>query len=225
MVYRVEDKYVLNSTQTHALEKKIATILPKDAMALKGSYTVSSIYFDDIWDSCYEESLNGNPERKKYRVRIYNNSFDSIKLEVKCKRYNRATKYVSLLSYDEMKRLLKEGEIEDTPDGSVARQLFLMAIKTKSIRPRVIVSYERNAYICDEGNVRITFDRNLRASNRVELFGDRNLEHDFPINEGEIVEIKYDEMLPKYLAGVLETGKMIQSSNSKYVSCYEIYKR
>lgn len=225
MIYRVEDKYALPSDQMCILEGKIATILPKDAMTLEESYTVSSIYFDDIWDSNYEDSLNGNPERKKYRIRIYNNSFDSIKLEVKCKRYNKAFKHVSPLSFSEMDRLIKEAEIEENVDGSAARKLFYLALKNRAIRPRVIVTYDRSAYTCNEGNVRITFDRNLRASDRIELFGDKDLVYDYPFAESQILEIKYDEFLPRYLAGVLETGKMMLSSNSKYVLCYGIYKR
>ena len=42
----------------------------------------------------------------------------------------------------------------------------------------MIVAYERKAYIYEPRNVRITFDRNIRASNQIELFGNKNCIYD-----------------------------------------------
>ena len=49
-----------------------------------GRYKIRSIYFDDYWNTAYEEKLMGISDRKKYRIRFYNDQDDVIHLE--CKR-------------------------------------------------------------------------------------------------------------------------------------------
>ena len=54
-----------------------------DPHAENGGYLIRSLYFDDYWNSAYEEKESGVLMRKKYRIRIYNYSAESIKLERK----------------------------------------------------------------------------------------------------------------------------------------------
>ncbi len=220
-MYRVEDKYCLSDNELDILEHRVGTILKADR-DVKG-YTVSSLYFDDLRNSNYIQSLDGNPERTKYRIRIYNNSFDTIKLEVKRKRYNRAIKYVSEISIEETQCLLRGDEIDDRNGADRSRFLFNMGIKRASLRPRVIVTYDRNAYVHEEGNCRITFDRGIRASNYVDLFGQENLTYDYLREGGAVLEVKYDEFIPRILTQTLQGNHMNQTSNSKYVMCYGLY--
>ena len=43
-------------------------------MQKNGGYLIRSLYFDDYWNSAYEEKESGVLMRKKYRIRIYNYS-------------------------------------------------------------------------------------------------------------------------------------------------------
>lgn len=52
--------------------------------------------------------------RNKYRIRIYNDSLDVIKLEVKSKRDNRILKRSRTISIAEMKSLINGECIEDS---------------------------------------------------------------------------------------------------------------
>ena len=99
--------------------------------------------------------------------------------------------------------------------------LFNLAIKNSGLRPKVIVAYERKAYVYEPGNVRITFDRNVRASGRVEDFGKKNISYDFLREYDKVLEVKYDEFIPDYLLQLLETGNLQQSAYSKYQLCRE----
>lgn len=36
-------------------------------------------------------------------------------------------------------------------------------IRTRQLAPAVVVDYQREVFTCEEGNVRITFDKNLEA--------------------------------------------------------------
>ena len=64
----------------------------------------------------------------------------------------------------------------------------------------------------DAGNVRITLDRNLRFGRRIDLFMQ---EAEFPricvAKPDNVLEVKYDEFLPGFIANVLESGNMRQN--------------
>ena len=224
-MYRVEDKYIISDDRLWILEQHIAMLLPIDSLSNEDGYKISSLYFDDITDSMLTDTLDGNPFRDKYRIRIYNDSFSTIKLEVKRKKYNRVIKISSEITVDELQTLMLGNTIPDKNDFNDARTLFNLAIKAKGLMPKIIVTYDRKAYVCESGNVRITFDRNLRASNQCELFGKHNICYDFSEDSRSVLEVKYDEFIPRFIMQVLETGNMFQTSNSKYGICREIYKR
>lgn len=222
-MYRVEDKYVLPDSRLYLLERRIAMLLPMDGLGGKEGYKISSLYFDDITDSMLADTLDGNPFREKYRIRIYNDSLSPVRLEVKRKKYNRAVKISSEITEEELSALMSGRTISDRNHPSDARTLFNLAIKARGLRPKIIVAYDRRAYVHEAGNVRITFDRKLRASSQWELFGKNGIRYDFPEDAGAVLEVKYDEWIPRYLMQVLETGNMIQASHSKYGICREIY--
>lgn len=228
-MYRVEDKYILSDIDMFILEKRIAAILDSDYFSRDGSYTISSVYFDDYRDTHLNDTLDGIDSRDKYRIRIYNGSFDVIKLEIKHKLHNRIRKDSCSITYDELTTLLSGQPIrtniatKQSLDDPVVQ--FNLAIMERKLVPKVIVTYERAAYVCNAGNVRITFDRNVRSSEQIEKFGDMALVHDSVVRIPEsssILEVKYDEFLPEYIADTLEMGNLWQVSYSKYGLCREV---
>ena len=224
-MYRVEDKYIISDNRLWILEQHIAMLLSIDSLSNEGGYKISSLYFDDITDSMLTDTLNGNPFRDKYRIRIYNDSFSAIKLEVKRKKYNRVIKISSEITVDELNALMSGKTIPDKNNFKDARTLFNLAIKSRGLLPKIIVTYDRKAYVYESGNVRITFDRNIRASNQCALFGRSDISYDFLEDSDSVLEVKYDEFIPRFIMQVLETGNTIQTSNSKYGICREIYER
>ena len=184
-------------------------------------YRISSLYFDDIRDSCLQDTVDGVNRRNKYRIRIYNDSLDVIKLEVKSKKNNRIQKRSKTISKAQMESLMRGECIEDGASAKDPATLFNLAIRTQGLRPKVIVTYERKAYVYEPGNVRITLDRNVRASSRVEAFGEKNISYDFLREYDTVLEVKYDELIPGFLLQLLELGNMQQSAYSKYQLCRE----
>ncbi len=167
------------------------------------------------------DTVNGNQIREKYRIRIYNGSYDVIKLEVKYKRDNRILKKSRRISREQMVKLLQGQSIDDgVPSFDNTITLFNIAIKKRKLIPVIIVEYDRKAFVFDAGNVRITLDRNLRFSQRIDLFMQGA---DFPRTcvqkPDSVLEVKYDEFLPGFIAGVLESGNMRRESYSKYRIC------
>lgn len=221
-MYRVEDKYNCSATELVTLQSRMEAVLRPDVN--EGSpegYSITSLYFDDFSDSCLRDTEDGVNRRNKYRIRIYNDALDVIKLEVKTKRDNRIMKRSKSISIAEMKSLIHGECIEDTASEKDPATLFNLAIKTRGLRPKVVVSYERKAYVYEPGNVRITFDRNIRASGRVEEFGRKNISYDFLQEYDKVLEVKYDEFIPDFLLQLLELGNMQQSAYSKYQLCRE----
>lgn len=216
---RVEDKYNLSKIDMYMCEKRIASCLATDTYSKNGGYTISSLYFDDFEHHCLEDTINGVSHRNKYRIRIYNHSLDLIKLEVKTKIYNRTQKFSSIISEIEMKELISGNCIKSENSSNDARYLFNKAISTNIIRPEIVVEYERNAYISDLGNVRITFDCNVRWSDDTDLFGNRIGTCISLPDSNSVLEVKYDQYIPQYISQLLETNNMIQTSNSKYALC------
>lgn len=223
-MYRVEDKYICNDIESFLLQSRVAAILESDDNQYdEEGYSVISVYFDDEYNTHLLDTVEGNSIRDKYRIRIYNNSLDVIKLEVKSKRYNRVIKKSKIITPSQMRCLLSGEQISDEGSLDDPATLFNIAIDERKLCPKVIVAYERKAYVFDAGNVRITFDRNIRSSNDIEAFGASDISFDMSGENNTVLEIKYDEFLPGFIAGLLELGNMQQTSFSKYRCCREIY--
>lgn len=221
-MYRVEDKFLVSERELYLLQSRLKVVLNTDRHSING-YTITSVYFDDFCDSCLQDTIDGNRIRQKYRIRIYNGSFDVIKLEVKYKRDNRVKKCATEITYEQMCDLMRGIYIEggqSSVDDPIT--LFNMAIKERGLRPKVIVEYDRMAYVFVPGNVRITLDRDLRTSSRFDDFMRKEcVSPKAVLHENRVLEIKYDEFLPDFIAGILEYGNMIQTSFSKYRICRE----
>lgn len=221
-MYRVEDKYNCSETELYMLQARMEAVLrPDDNECGPEGYRIESLYFDDITDSCLHDTLDGVNRRSKYRIRIYNGSLDVIRLEVKSKKDNRILKRSKSISRAQMESLMRGECIEDSASLEDPATLFNLEVQTQGLRPKVIVAYERKAYVYGPGNVRITFDRNVRASSLVEAFGQKNISYDFLREYDKVLEVKYDEFIPDFLLQLLEPGNMQQSAYSKYQLCRE----
>ena len=83
--FRNEWKYLISTSEKEVLNLRMKPLMKLDPHAVNGGYLIRSLYFDDYWNSAYEEKESGVLMRKKYRIRIYNYSAESIKLERKKK--------------------------------------------------------------------------------------------------------------------------------------------
>ncbi len=223
-MYRVEDKYCCTALDMYQLQQRIDAVLQADSneSSING-YQVISLYFDDLTDSCLNAVREGSYSRLKYRIRIYNDSLDRISLEVKEKQGSRIYKKTRCITEKEMQQLICGQCIPASSSLEDPAFMFNLAIQTKSLRPKVIVAYERKAYIYASGNVRITFDRNIRASSQIASFGSKKISYDPMYGQDTVLEIKYDEFLPEFILQLLEQNSLQQTAFSKYRFCRERY--
>lgn len=224
-MYRVEDKYFCSERDLFLLQTRLETILkPDENQPDEKGYRITSVYFDDLFDTHLQDTADGNRLREKYRIRIYNGSFNVIKLEIKYKRDNRVMKRAAGITREQMLELMN-GRCIRSNNGSMEDPitLFNLAIAGRGLRPKIIVEYDRCAYVYEPGNTRITLDRNIRSSDQLEAFANgEKLAYEYEKDLGQVLEVKYDEFLPGFIAGMLETGNMSQTSYSKYRMCREM---
>lgn len=184
----------------------------------KGScYEIRSLYFDDILDRCMDENEAGIDQRDKYRIRIYDPDAQVIHLEIKEKNCGLTKKRACDLSRHECERIIA-GTLPMAADHrSVLNQLQLQ-MRCVLMRPKVIIAYERTAFVHPVGNVRITFDRNIAASAVCHQFFDPRIDSLVPVLPAglHVLEVKYDELLPDFIAQQLEIHTLRQTAFSKY---------
>lgn len=218
--YRHELKYLISYPEYEQLRIRMLPYFSLDPNARDGEYMIRSLYFDDYWNSAYEEKDMGVLARKKYRIRIYNYSDKSIKLERKKKVDKYIYKETASLTKDEFYRIL-DGDYEFLlhSDKKLLQEFYIECISSV-MRPRVIVDYERTPFIMDEGTVRITFDKRVRAAiGGYDIFDD-NLPVLYAMeNDKLIMEVKYTEFLPQIVRNMVPPKSSELTAASKFVIC------
>ena len=107
-----------------------------------------------------------------------------------------------------------------THPSELVRELYCK-MKFQQMRPRVLVSYVREPYVYKPGNVRVTFDSQIRSSLFHRELMQENL-HDISATDmpGDmILEVKYDAFLPEIIEKLLNLKNVRQQAFSKYGAC------
>ncbi len=218
---RHELKYFITPAEMTVLRGILTPVMQLDPNGNEhNEYHIRSLYFDTINDDTLEEKIAGVGNRKKYRIRIYNFSDKVIKLECK-------SKYGDLISKQSVSipRELAEQLIAGDPDGLQRMRHPLLhdvyrEMRTRLLRPAVIVDYVREAYIHQAEEVRITFDKQVRTGlYSVDLFNPQIPTYPVFDDPVEILEVKFDEFLPSYLQSILSGITAQRSAISKYTWC------
>jgi len=218
---RHELKYFINPAELEALRERLKSVMRLDPHCKGGKpYIIRSLYFDDINDRAYYDKQSGVMHRDKYRIRIYRHSDQEIFLERKRKMGDLIQK-----SSVQITRRLCEQIISGDPRGlqnasTPLLQDVFVQMRTKLLRPAVIVDYVREAYIHPAENTRITFDMNLRSGlHSFDLFNPE-IPTVNPMDENtQILEVKFDRYLPDHVRALLSGIEADRSAVSKYVIC------
>ena len=217
MDYRVENKYLVTDADIAVIKARLKTVMKQDIHQDGDCYNIRSVYFDDIVDSFMEENEDGVDQRNKYRIRIYDPKSDFIRLEIKEKNRGLTRKYSCKLTREETDAVM-DGSIPLTFDNRNPLNLMKLQMRVAKMQPKAIIEYERTAFVHPVGNVRITFDRNIMASRVCEDFFDDRVSSMVPVLPAglHVLEVKYDEFLPDFIAKQLEIGILRQTAFSKY---------
>ena len=221
---RHELKFFISPLQYQVLSRTLkATLNPDPNGDENNQYHIRSMYFDTAYDSALYDKINGTANRDKYRIRIYNFSDQMIRLECKSKFRDLISKRSVRITRDLAEQLISADPtgLESTASGLVSDTFREM--RTNLLHPVVIVDYLREAYLHPAEEVRITFDMQLRSGlNSVDMFNPY-LPTVPPFDHDEIIlEVKYNQVLPPYIASLLTYALRdgaCRSAISKYVYC------
>lgn len=182
-----------------------------------GSFLMEIIF---LWD--FTEKLHRFYKCLQTLHKLNNNDdLSHIKLEKKVKDNGLCKKFSARLTEEECRRILA-GDTEwmmDHPKALV--QELYVKMKSGPLRPKVLVSYVREPYVYAPGNVRVTFDSQLRTGGLHRKFLEPSVQDisatDTP--DTMLMEVKYDDYLPEIIGKLVQTkGSRVQAF-SKYRVC------
>jgi hypothetical protein len=201
------------------LKPLLESMLIHDRHGEKDSYEVHSIYLDDIHFNGAQDKAFGNEYHKKYRLRYYNDG--AMKLECKEKTGYDSTKTSIPVSMS-LANAIIEGDLDVLHEhfNNALIRRFTVDFLKNHYAPKLVVSYQREAYKDANDQVRITFDHSLCG----EIFFTKESKAFSPIlsDTKMILEVKYEHFLPKELKAILDRRKLTVFAYSKYYYGYNI---
>jgi len=218
--FRHEIKYTLNQYEYLKFRDYCASFMDCDKNAgADGGYVVKSYYFDTLYYNDYTQKLNGVHDRKKYRVRTYGDT-EHYKLEKKVKRGNLNKKFSGTIAANHADLLLS-GRM-DIKTGDENADAIISEMYLSNCRNSVYIEYTRQAFLIEELDLRVTFDSKPGV-----LYGKYNLNETKPdlipffYDDCVILEIKYKDVLPRWIEKAVHRMVPSEFSISKYVKSLE----
>jgi SPX domain protein involved in polyphosphate accumulation len=225
---RYELKYLINEVQTAQIERYVQPYLEYDRyskLQRDGYYCISSLYLDSADLRLCRETLTGQKNRFKLRIRSYTDEpeyprFFEIKRRLNCV----ILKSRARVTEDDVPTLLKGRLLPPhsyhTDEASLNQfQLYVASIKAG---PMVLIRYMRKAYeSTSENRVRVTFDRELcykvTDEPRVRL-GGSGWQHNIVTDKYVVLEIKFTGTYPLWLSRMVASLNLKLGSMSKYAT-------
>lgn len=219
LTFRHEYKHIINYCDYLVVAQRIRRLCQHDMNSnVNGQYFIRSLYFDNIDNKALREKEDGINKREKFRLRYYDFDKQFIRLEKKSKINGLCNKQSTQISKDEVMQL-QEGDLSFMRDSNkpLFHELYTKMIQ-QQLKPKTIVDYTREAYTYPAGNVRITFDSNIRSG----LYKTNFFDKDCPtVKTGQsiVLEVKYDNYFPEFIKDAIQLGYRRASAFSKYAAC------
>lgn len=217
--YRHEWKHEISYADLLAIRQRLRAVAESDPHASGGRYLIRSLYFDNAADKALREKIDGVNLREKFRIRYYNGDTSVIHLEKKSKRAGLGTKYSANLTRDEAQSIV-DGDLDWMMDSGrdLVRELYCK-MRYQGLRPKTIVDYTREPFIYRPGNVRVTFDYDIRTGlSSTDFLNPACVT--VPAGDAPILlEVKWDAFLPDIIRDAVQTPGRRVEAFSKYAQC------
>ena len=223
---RYELKYRISESKASAIERFVKPYLHLDhycKLQPSGTYPVVTLYLDSQNLRLCRQTLEGNKNRFKLRIRSYTDDLEYPRFfEIKRRMNAIIIKTRSRVKHQNMAALLSglSVPVQDYSEDEDTLKQFLLYTKSINAGPVVRVRYVRRAFEDDsENRVRVTFDRelacNVGSALDVGLKGWGWQRHSL---NGVILEIKFTARFPAWLSQMVRCLNLQQQSISKYVT-------
>jgi len=172
---------------------------------------VNSIYYDTNDFKSAQDNLAGISDRKKYRIRWYNDDKKNLLYEVKIKKNNLGKK-ISLKTDSNFEDFENFFSFTNNCYKNSNGKFFLENINHFDLKPKIKISYLRSYYIFKK-KVRITFDRELNYIflNKFNLYNEKILDNMC------VIELKFHEKNNDLAQELIQSSNFVPKRFSKYL--------
>ncbi len=225
---RFELKYLIPLTLVEPIRDYVSSYLEMDYHSARFpdfAYPIHSLYLDSEDMKLYQNTINGDRNRYKLRVRYYEqNGKSPLFFEVKTRRDAVIQKHRAMVRRSAMRELLNGRfpaeedlhEREETQWAALAH--FCNLMRTLNASPKAHVGYRREAWKAPNNSVRVTLDRDVRTAPDIEASLNTDLEGLKPVfGNGIVLEIKFTDRFPLWLNQMVCAFNLRRGSAAKYV--------
>ena len=225
---RFELKYLISEEMALKVRDFVRCYLDFDENSVgkpNYSYPVHSLYLDSDRLQMYWETINGDKNRYKLRLRYYDASPKSpVFFEIKRRMNNCIMKQRGGVKKNAVARLLSghfpamEDLISKEPRALAAVQNFVQLTDQIQAVPQAHVCYQREAYIDPvSDNTRVTFDREVFTEPRYTVnFATTMDAPSRPFGNRVILELKFTDRFPNWLRALVARFNLVQCGAAKY---------
>ncbi len=229
---RFELKYRINEAKAQQMRYFVEDYLHCDTYGKtrpNRSYPVHSLYLDSRNLKTYQDTINGDRNRFKLRVRYYESEDTPVYFEVK-RRYDKVIRKRRAKVHRHAVKSLLLGElpsyehlVNKTPDQLDALNYFSYLQNQLHATPKMHVTYFREAYELEDSNaVRVTFDRFVKSTPHVSYDLKVDMPRYMPVfGDIVILELKFTNRFPSWLQELTQRFHTWQQSAAKYVDSVE----
>ncbi|MGC6456921.1 MAG: polyphosphate polymerase domain-containing protein [Akkermansiaceae bacterium] len=232
---RTEYKYLISTEEMESLQQKLDDELVVDSLASEdGCYPIITEYFETPDRQCYWEKQRNLNSRRKIRVRIYGTEEGKIPptgfIEIKHKHFGFGAKRRLFLPVEDAiafadgdYNLLHDTSREWRRSQKMMIKELIDLVEKRSYEPAIQLRYDRKALMSPDGQLRITFDTNLRC--RSELLtlqaDDSRFEHYIIPPDKVILEVKSVGPVPYWFRCFASECKLVRRGFSKFCTAME----
>ena len=226
--WRFEYKYLMPVQKAYQLRNAITPFMeldPFSSRAVDHKYLVRSLYFDTRFLNFYQEKVDGESDRVKFRIRTYSQTLDPktvLRAEIKIRKGTLMEKYSTFIPYAEYESYIKDHrwmELENPILVEFERYHWL-----KCLQPQVLIQYLREGYSSrDKKEIRITFDHRVSSTSSKSLFP-RDVIFREHHKHAVIFEIKCKKGQPGWLMDLVKEHGLKIVTSSKFAKGIEVSK-
>ena len=225
---RFELKYVISEQKARRIRDYLSSFLELDSNCVGKSdfsYAVHSLYVDSDHLQTYWDTLNGNKNRFKLRIRYYTDDPNTpVFLEIKRRLNNCIRKQRAAVRREAVGAILA-GQLPSThvltsqsPRQLPALQEFCRLVQTMEAKPKVHVAYLREAYLpLTENSARVTMDRMVRSEFQPTLELSMQMRNPLAVwGRTVVLELKFIDHYPNWFGDLVRTFNLRQCGAAKY---------
>jgi hypothetical protein len=224
---RFENKYLVTPETALEIREFVRSYLPLDEFSVgkpEFSYPVHSVYLDSDDLKLYWQTINGDKNRFKLRLRYYTAAPAApVFFEIKNRMNNIICKQRGGVLQDAVEHILAghfpepRYLISQNTKSLPALQRFCHLAQSIHARPRIHITYFREAYVSDNDQVRLTLDRQVCAEPNLALCLKTEMRNPAPSFVGRVIlELKFTNRFPDWFGDLVRGFDLMQRGAAKY---------